>query len=171
MPAKPFILDQQHEGEADGPVAQQADEIGDNGGKVVFARDGEDGDDDGDKEGPDEAGHGVEPVPQQLQRESVGVVDRDVIAQDRKHQHDEGEFGPAEGVVDGTNEAAEAVRLVGGVVRRVGGRQGGVAEAGADDGGEGGWDEEAEEGQCEDFPGGGFGGVVAVVVCGDGAPA
>ena len=51
------------------------------------------------------------------------------------------------------------------------GEDGGVADAGADDGDEDSGDGHAGDGEGEDFPGGRLGRVVAVVVCGDAAPA
>ena len=60
--AEDLVLEQQDEGEGDGPVAQQRDEVGHDGRETVFARDGEDGDHERDRERPDEARDGVEVV-------------------------------------------------------------------------------------------------------------
>jgi hypothetical protein len=142
--AEPLILDEEDQGKGDGPVTEQADEIANNGCEVVLANNGEDGDDESDEEGPDEAGDGVKVVAEQLHGQATRVVDGDVIAEDREHEHDEAELGPANGVIDFTNQTAEAVVIVSVAVGGVLDAQGGVAEAGADNGDESGGDEHAE---------------------------
>ena len=111
---------------------------------MVLAGDGEDGDDESDEEGPDEARDSVKIVAEQLHGQATRVVDGDVVAKDREHEHDEAEFGPAKGVIDFTNQTAEAVVVVSVAVGGVLDAQGGVAEAGADNGDESGGDEHAE---------------------------
>ena len=170
VPAEPFVLDEQDERKTDGPVAEQGDEVGDDGAEMVFARDGEDGDDERGRKGPDEAGHRMEIVAQELQAEAIGVVDGDVVAQHGEHEHHEAEFGPAEGVIGDEENAAETVGFVRGGVRIVCDAQGCVAETGADDRGKDGGDRNAEEGEGKDVARGRFSRVVAVVVCGDRAP-
>ncbi len=74
-----MIFDEQDDREGDGPVAQQADEITDNGRKVVLTGNGKDGNNQRVDEGPDESGHSVEIMSEELQREPGGVVDGDVV--------------------------------------------------------------------------------------------
>ena len=169
--AEELVFDEQDDGEGDGPVAEQGDEVVDDGLQALLAGDGEHGDDDGDEERPDEARDGVEVVAQQLERQPAGVVDRDVVPQHGEGEQDEAELGPADRVVNLEDEAAQGVLVVGVRVGRVLGEEDGDADGGADGDAEGGGDDDAEEGQGEDLPRGSLGGVVAVVVGGDGAPA
>ena len=165
-----MVLDEEDEGKTDGPVAEQTDKIAHDGGEMVFASDGEDGDDQNDKERPDETRHGVEVVAEELQGEAARVANSYIIAEDGEHEQDKAELGPTKGVVNFSDEATEAVVLVRVVVRRVTHAHGGVAQAGADDGNEGGWEDDPKQGQKEDFPRRCLGRVVAVVVGCDRAP-
>jgi hypothetical protein len=55
---------------------------------MFTAGDGENGDYEGVDEGPDEAGDGVEVVAEELERETRGVVDCNVISQHREDKQD-----------------------------------------------------------------------------------
>ena len=111
LPSEPEVLNEEDERKADGPVAEQGDEIADEGREVVLADNGEDGDNERNEEGPDETWHGVEVVAEQLHAEAGGVVDGDVVANDAKNEKDEGGLGPAEWVVRLAQQAAEPVAL------------------------------------------------------------
>ena len=171
MSAEELILHKQDNRERNGPIPQQRHEVIHNRLQLCLSRDGQHSDDDGNEQAPNEARHGVEIVAQQLQGEAAAVVDRDVVAQHGEGEHDEAELGPGGGVVDFVDEPAERVVGVGVGVRAVLREEAGDADGGADGDGEGGGDHDAEPGEEEDFPGGRVGGVVAVVVGGDGTPA
>jgi hypothetical protein len=63
------------------------------------------------------------------------------VTEDREYEHDEAELGPANKVIDLANQTTEAAVIVSVVVGEVLGAQGGVVEAGADDGDESSGDE------------------------------
>lgn len=119
---------------------------------MVLARNGENGHDERDEEGPDEARDGVEPVAQELEGEAAGVVDGDVVAQDGEHEEDEGELGPAVGVIDGFDQTAQTMIHVCVIVWTVGCAYGSVPKASTNDGREDGGDGHTEEGQSKHFP-------------------
>ena len=132
---------------------------------MLSAGNGEDGNYDCVDERPDESRNGVEVVAEKLHAKAGGVVDCDVVADDGEDKEDEAEFGEAERVEAFSEQAAEPVVIV------CGGQNGiylrghsGVSEACPDDGNEDGRDRNAKEGQEEDLPCLGFGGIVAVVV-------
>ena len=140
---------------------------------MVLAHNGEEGDDQRNEERPDEAGHSMEKVPKELHAEAGRVVDDDVVADHAKDEEDERGLGPAERVECLAQHASEpvALNLIRVVVGCVFDAEGGVAEAGADDGDEGGGDGDTPDGEHEDLPARCVGRIVAVVVCSDGAPA
>ena len=131
---------------------------------MVFAGNSEDGDDQNDEERPDETRHGVEIVTEELQGEATRVADCYIIAEDGEHEQDKAELGPAEGVIDFSDEAAEAVVRVRVAIRRVTHAHGSIAQAGADDGNESGGEDDAEQGQREYFPRRCLGRVITVIV-------
>ena len=147
-----FVFDEEDEGEADGPVSQQAHKVADDGREMVLARDGKNGNDERDEEGPDEARDGVEPVAQELEGEAAGVIDGDVVAQDGEHEEDEGELGPAIRVIDSFDQTAQTMILVCVIVWTVGCAYGSVPQTGTNDRREDCGDGHTEEGQSKHFP-------------------
>lgn len=66
MATEDLVFDEQDESERDGPVSEQRDEIGHDGGEVLAAGNSDDSDDKGVEEGPDETRDGVEVVAEEL---------------------------------------------------------------------------------------------------------
>lgn len=64
-------------------------------------------------EGPDESGHGVEVVSEELHAETGGVVDCDVVAEHGENEQDEAELGEWEGMEGLSEEAAKPVVGIG----------------------------------------------------------
>ena len=59
---------------------------------MVFACDGKDSDYQCDEEGPDETRDGVKPMAKELQRETAGVVNRNIVANYGQHKEYEREL-------------------------------------------------------------------------------
>ena len=107
--AEALVLDQQDDGEGDGPVAEERDEVADDGRQVLATGDGEDGDDDRVGQRPDETRDGVEVVAKQLQGQARGVVDGHVVADDGEDEQHEAELGEVQRAEGLPEEAAQAV--------------------------------------------------------------
>lgn len=152
MATEPFVLDEEDEGEGDGPVAKQRHKIRHNRRKVVLARNGDDRHNQRSEETPDEAGDGVEVVAEQLKRKATGVEDRDVVADDGEGQDHERKLRPSDRVVRFDEHTAKAVVGVCGGPGGILCEKDGIAEASADDRDEDGGNGDAGGGEAEDFP-------------------
>jgi len=73
---------------------------------MLSASDSKDSDDKRVDERPDETGHGVEVVAEQLHAESGGIVDCDVVSQDGEDEEHEAEFREVERVEGFSEETA-----------------------------------------------------------------
>lgn len=119
---------------------------------MLLACDGENSNYDDEDEGPEETWNGVEVVAQKLHGQTGGVVNGDVVTKHGERKDDKAEFGPASGMIDRVDEATETVICVRIGVWLVSRCDGGVAETGPDDDGEGSRDHYAPECEGEDLP-------------------
>lgn len=128
-------------------------------------------DNDDSNERPKGARNGVEVRAEKLHRQAGGVQVGNVVAQHGEGEHDQAELGPADRMVGFEQQTAQLVFFVRCSIGWVCSCDGGVAEAVTNCCRERRGDHDAPECQPENLPERRIGGVVAVVVCGDRAPA
>ena len=131
---------------------------------MLLAGNCENSNDDGNQERPDKARHSVEPVAQQLQRKTAGIIICNVITENGEGEKNKAELRPPHRVIDLPNQTSEPVIRVRIGVGWVCCCYSGVAETGTDDNAEGGWNGYTPEGEGKNFPGFCIGGVVAIIV-------